>query len=850
MRRVLSPQTQGDLAVWARLADQIAALQRTILSHYTSGGNTCTVTCCLSKVKGDSRLKLLAKLAVTSTILFALLGVAGAQTWTPLVNQPGVTVGPMLQLRDGRILVHEEQSGDLTAWHILTPDSTGSYVNGTWSSGGHLPSNYGPVYFGSQVLIDGKTVVIEGGEYNLGSQDWTNKGAIGTISGSTLTWTANSPPAGWNNLGDAESVILADGTYMQANCCTAQNALFNGPNSWTMTGSVNQSSNDESGFTLLSNDLVLTVDAKSDSPCGTTQGSELYNQGTGVWSCGPILPVQLYNASDEELGAAVLMYNNQVLQFGGNVVATAVYNVAANSWVAGPTPPGGLNQADGPAALEPNGKVLAMLSPGLFQSGCQFVEYDPLTNTLTNTANPTNCPGDSSYVGHLMMLPTGQIMFTDFSGLVEVYTPAAGVVAGVAPTINSVGGAVGSIGSPSTNNPLSGTQLNGLTENNAYGDDYQGATNYPLVRLVQVAAPNTVYYATTHNESTHSIAPGTSVSTEFDVPPGLIPGSYDLSVIANGIESNVITVNVTAVADFTLSANPNSVSVTQGGSVTSTITVTPESGFSGNVTLSASGLPSGVTAMFSPNPTTSTSTLTLTASGTAALGTVTVTVQGVSGSLTHTTNVSLTVNPTASGITLTPGSLLFGTVVVGQSSASKTATLTNGGSVTLDISSIATSGDFTQTNTCGSTLAAGKSCLIKVTFSPTQTGSRTGTLSVTDNASNSPQTVSLSGTGKAPVTLTPASAKYASQKVGTTSPAKVFTLRNNLNTVIHNIVLSTTGDFAVSSTTCQVQLTSNASCTISVTFTPTQTGTRTGTVQAADSASNSPQVANLTGTGK
>jgi hypothetical protein len=789
-------------------------------------------------------LRLLGKLAITSAMLFALLGAAGAQTWTPLNNQPRVTLGPMLQLRDGRILVHEEQSGDLTAWHILTPDSTGSYVNGTWSSGGHLPSNYGPNYFGSEVLLDGKTVVIEGGEYNFGHQDWTTLGAIGTISGSTINWVSNSRPSGWTTIGDAESVILPDGTYMQANCCTAQNDLFNGPNSWTPTGSVNQSSNDESGFTPLSNDLVLTVDTKSSS-CGTSQGSELYDQSTGVWSCGAILPVQLYNPADEEMGAAVLMYNNQVLQFGGNVVGTAIYDVASNTWSVGPMPAGGLDQADGPAALEPNGKVLAMLSPGLFKSGCQFVEYDPAANTLTNTVNPTNCPGDSSYVGHLMILPTGQIMFTDFSGLVEVYTPAAGVVAGVAPTINPVSG---SIGSPSTNNVLSGTQLNGLSGNNAYGDDYQGFTNYPLVQLVQVAAPNTVYYATTHNESTHSIAPGTSVSTEFDVPAGLPAGNYNLFVVANGIQSNAITVDV--VGGFSLNANPAFVSVAQGGSATSTVTVTPGSGFSGSVMLSASGLPNGVTAMFSPNPASSTSTLTLMASGTAALGTTTVTITGTSGSLTSSTTLSLSVQPQVSGISVSPTSLAFGSVVVGATSAAKTATLTNGGSGILDINNIATSGDFAQTNNCGSILAPGKSCQIKVTFTPSQVGARTGTLSIYDNASNSPQTVSLSGTGKAQATLTPASATYAPQKVGTKSATKTFTLRNNQNVLLKNVMISTTGDFSVSSTTCQATLTSNASCTINVTFTPTQTGTRTGTLSVSDSANNSPQTSSLTGTGK
>jgi hypothetical protein len=796
-------------------------------------------------------LKMLRMFATSSAMLLILLAAAAAQTWTPLVHQPGADVGAMLQLRDGRILVHEEQSGDSTAWHILTPDSTGSYINGTWSSGGHLPTGYAPWFFGSQVLMDGKTVVIEGGEYNLGRSAWTTKGAIGTISGNSLTWTNNNPPTGWTTLGDAESVLLADGTYMQSNCCTAQNALFNGPNSWTATGSVNQSNNDESGFTLLTNDLVLTVDTKSSS-CGTSQGSELYNQGTGVWSCGPTLPAQLYNPNDEELGAAVMMYNNKVFQFGGNVVATAIYDVASNTWTSGPTPAGGLDQADGPAALEPNGKVLAMLSPGLFNGGCQFVEYDPTANTLTNTANPANCPGDSSYVGHLMMLPTGQIMFTDFSGTVEIYTPASGVVAGVAPSINPISG---TLNSPSTNNVLSGTQLNGLTENNAYGDDYQGATNYPLVRLVQVAAPNGVYYATTHNETTHSIAPSTPNSGEFDVPAGLPSGNYDLYVVANGIESNAIVVDVVAAAGFTLGASPNTVTILQGASGTSTITVTPQNGFSGSVTLSASGLPSGVTAGFSPNPTSTTSTLTLTASPTATTGTSTVTITGTSGSLTETTTLSLTVNPSGTGpsVTVSPSSLSWGTIVIGKTSPAKNVTLTNTGTSTLNISSITTSGDFAQTTStkpCGSTLAAGKNCIVKVTFTPTALGTRTGSLTFTDNAPTSPQTVALSGTGSVQARLTPVSATYAKQAVGTTSAAKLFTLHNLQGVSLTGISISTTGDYAVSATTCGTSLAATSTCTISVVFKPTQTGTRTGTVQVSDNAVGSPQTSTLTGTGK
>ncbi len=485
-------------------------------------------------------MKRVQTLLLTTVAVLAVIGAARAQTWTVLTNQPGVNVGPMLQLRDGRILVNESQSPNPGIWYILTPSSTGSYVDGTWSSGGTMQSGYEPIYFGSQVFLNGTQVAVEGGEYNEGDPVWTNQGSLGTVTPwGSITWTSNSPPSGWTTIGDAESVILYNEEYMQANCCTAQNAIWSGPNSWTATGSVHQSNNDESGFTLLTNGLVLTVDTKSAGSCGSSKASELYNQKTGVWSCGPQTPVQLYNSSDEELGTGVLMYNNEVLQFGGNVNATAIYNVTANTWTAGPTPANGLDQADGPSALEPNGKVLAMLSPGLFESGCQFVEYDPTTNTLADAPNPSHCPSDSSYVGHLMILPTGQIMFTDFSGTVEVYTPASGVVSGVAPKIKLKSA---TLTAGSTDNPVEGTQLNGLSENNYYGDDYQAETAFPLVRLT--SSSGSVYYAFTHSDGTHSITPHQVGTTEFDLPSTIPSGTYTLNVVTNGIESNSVTVTV------------------------------------------------------------------------------------------------------------------------------------------------------------------------------------------------------------------------------------------------------------------------------------------------------------------
>jgi hypothetical protein len=308
----------------------------------------------------------------------------------------------------------------------------------------------------------------------------------------------------------------------------------------------------------------------------------------------------------------------------------------------------------------------------------------------------------------------------------------------------------------------------------------------------------------------------------------------------------------TGTPDFSLGAS-NNITITQGNSGTSTITVNPINGFSGSVTLSASGLPSGVTSGFVPNPTTSTSTLTLTASATAATGTVTVTVTGMSGALTHTTTLQLTVNPSGPVVSLVPTSLTFGNTVVGVTSPPKSVTLTNTGTATLNISSIATSGDFGQavsTKPCGATLAAGAHCVIKVTFTPTQLGLRTGNLTITDNAPGSPQTVPLSGTGVLPATLAPASVTFPGTTVGTTSLPKTFTLTNKQSVTLTSIVISTTGDFSVSSTTCGASLAAKTNCKINVVFTPTAIGTRTGKLSVSDSANNSPQTSNLTGTGK
>ena len=226
------------------------------------------------------------------------------------------------------------------------------------------------------------------------------------------------------------------------------------------------------------------------------------------------------------------------------------------------------------------------------------------------------------------------------------------------------------------------------------------------------------------------------------------------------------------------------------------------------------------------------------------------------GTLTVTDDASTspqTVSLSGTGVdpvTLSVSSLTFGTVYAGNTSAAKMVMLTNDQTKVLNFSSIATSGDYAiSSNTCGNSIAAGASCKINVTFSPTGVGERDGTLTFTDDASNSPQTVSLSGSGALPVTISPASAKFASLTVGTTSAPFKITLTNHLGSAVSVSTIATTGDFAVSSNGCGNSVGAGQKCVIGVTFTPTEVGLRTGTLSVTYGAFGSPAVVPLQGTG-
>lgn len=542
-------------------------------------GTWIWITCAFAALAGSSlvdaqsipRLKPIPPRGPRISATALAVPAAGSATspWQPLNNQPPFTsnscnggapgaANPLL-LTDGSVIVQDAGCQD---WWRLTPDNTGSYANGTWTQIASLPSGYAPLYHSSAVLPDGR-VIIEGGEYNFFNAVWTNMGAI--YDPVVDAWKPVNPPTGWTSIGDASGVVLANGTYMQANCCTPQAALLNPVTlTWTATGTNKFDSNDEEGWTLLPNGKVLTVDAYVPIPPTmynpTGMNSELYNPRNGAWKSAGSTVVQLWdstaacggftNATTFELGPAVLRADGTVFYTGSDTCPngagnTAVYNSYTGKWRAGPIFPEidgvtDINIADGPAAWEPNDKVLMMASPGFGPTPSFFFEWDG--KQLTQVPGPPNAKVDASFFGNMLVLPTGQILLTDFSGDIELYNPTItredrefqrdiSPVVFYTPQLLARGGSY----------QIYGIGFNGVTQGAAYGDDTQAPTNFPLVRITNLKTSH-VFYSRTHDHSSMAVASDDLVSTHFDVPAVQEKGPSLLQVVANGVASAPVLV--------------------------------------------------------------------------------------------------------------------------------------------------------------------------------------------------------------------------------------------------------------------------------------------------------------------
>ncbi len=540
-------------------------------------------------------MKNMRSLFLSLLVAIGLTGIASAQTWTSVPNPFSQTFGtsaPILML-DGTVLIHD---ADATDWWKLTPDSKGNYVNGTWTQIASLPTGYGPQYFASAVLPDGKLIIM-GGEYNETQNPvWTSLGAI--YDPIANSWTPVNPPndpkspSEWTGIGDSESIVLADGTFMLADGTGYEDALFDESTlSWSIitnpTGAINY--NNEQGWTLLPDGSVFAVSVWDP------QNSLRFLPSQQSWIQAGEMPQNIIDTTDEELGPQLLGYNGTVYAAGGNG-NNAIYTppttlTGLGSWIAAPpfpndpnaNPAGPYDMADAPGCVLPNGLIMLFASPGYGAPGAQFFTWDG-TN-LTAVAGTPNTPQDGSYYGNMLILPSGQMLFTDFSNDIEIYTPSGAPLDAWRPTITSVPGTV-SIGQTF---PITGTQFNGLTGGSAYGDDFQNATNYPIVRITNLATGNVVYCRTGHH-STMAVATGSlPVSTQVTVPSTLDSGPSSIEVVANGIPSQKSVIHVNGVTQYSLasvSCTPNSIA--GGSTAAGSVNFYDTALLAGNVTLKCS----------------------------------------------------------------------------------------------------------------------------------------------------------------------------------------------------------------------------------------------------------------------
>jgi hypothetical protein len=449
-------------------------------------------------------------------------------TWQPLTNQPAFSASTMLLLTDGTVMAQSYCSNN---WWRLTPDAAGNYVNGTWTQLANSPN--APMYYASAVLADGR-VFVAGGEYNnCGRADLYAAQLYDPIWNN---WTSIPLPAGWTKIGDAPSSVLPDGRILVGSIEAGNKTAIYDPvsNTWTASASKAATGSEET-WTLLPDETVLTVE------CYNSPHTEKYVIAADNWVTAGSTLQDIILESLNEIGPAILLPDGRVFCVGGNG-RTAIYTpppVAnmAGTWANGPTFPNSWKAPDAPGVLLPNGNVLCVAGPdaGGWAKPTHFFEFDG--TSLNAVPDPPN-NNDVTYNGRLLLLPTGQVMYSNARNDIRVYTPSGSPNPAWKPVITSHPSNV-RIAQTYT---LHGSLLNGLSQACSYGDDCTNATNYPLVRL---EGGGKVWYCRTFDHSSMGVATGFSIqSTNFTVPCGVPNGYYNLCVIANGIESCCVPVTV------------------------------------------------------------------------------------------------------------------------------------------------------------------------------------------------------------------------------------------------------------------------------------------------------------------
>ena len=489
------------------------------------------------------------KIYVLVSIAFAFCSttIQAQGTWRTLTNAaPNGNQGVMLLLTDGTVMTVTQDSalsnggtyGNI--WNLLTPDATGSYLNGTWSS---LPPMHSTrLYFSSQVMPNGN-VYVAGGEYGSGG----NTAEI--FNTTTHTWTSITKgiTPGWS-FEDANSKLLPDGTILQAvvssNAYQSSTCLIYSPitNSYTLTDSLSGSS-DEASWVTLPDGSIMNVDIEAVT-------SERYIPSTHKWIADANVPVDLYDNLLGETGAGFLLPNGKLF-FLSDTTYTAIYTPSGNTsngtWAKGPAMPkiSGVTYGcpDAPAAMLPSGNILCAFSPaGTYNTPTYFYEYNYLTNAFTQVSaagGGNQMPNTAAYYTTMLDLPDGTVLLAQQGdNNYYQYTPSATVapLAAGKPTISSI--------IPECPNfKITGTLFNGICEGAAFGDDWQMATNYPIIRLTKGTS---VYYAKSSNwNRVGAVMTGSLADTAtFSVPSTIPAGTFSVQVIVNGNPSATYTLTL------------------------------------------------------------------------------------------------------------------------------------------------------------------------------------------------------------------------------------------------------------------------------------------------------------------
>jgi hypothetical protein len=459
-------------------------------------------------------------------------------TWTKLVNAPGFAASTMLLLTDGSVIC--QQSGGVS-WSRLVPDATGNYVNGSWIP--LAPMLNTRLYYASAVLRDGRVIVC-GGEYSNAGSETKNCEIYDPVSD---TWSAIPPPPGWPEVGDAASCLLPDGRLLLGFLSGTQTAIYDPVGGAWSAGPNKGDSSSEETWTLLPDATVLAVQ------CSNRPYAEKYVAAANQWVSAGKLPVNLVEAASIEIGPAVLLPDGRLFCVGATS-HTALYTPppVANQpgqWIAGPDLPsiGGmtLGAKDAPCCLMPNGKVLLVAGPvdgnsGSYLAPTYFFEFDGAQLHAITAPNGGQSLPNVPYQTRMMLLPNGQVLVAAETNDVYCYTPGGSFDDHWRPHIS----AAPHLLQAGHGYTLFGRQLNGLSQAVAYGDDCTCATNYPIVRLRHLASGH-LFYCRTFDHSSMGVATGASTqSTNFRVPATVPAGAAELTVIANGIPSKPMPVEV------------------------------------------------------------------------------------------------------------------------------------------------------------------------------------------------------------------------------------------------------------------------------------------------------------------